>query len=670
MKTIFFSIAFVTCFCLNVFSQNIYSDVSTLAKLESKKTPSGTILFTLKDTILLSAIFRNYAPSINTYKGLVNFFHENPFIDLPDDNSQSSTRAFDLRKLSNIGGSLSTIGNLNVTNFADGLAKFLVERSKEELNIAFFSKFQKFVNDHPEVQVIFPTTADFLIEINVYQYTSMLNALRAAFHKDLNAFSSNLLKLRDINNYNNGAITKENDERIKRIMTFFNTNEGRAMAGALLVADGIVKGNNAADIINSLASDDICVEYPEDNFSNLIQLVNFLSKSLRSNDEDRIWITKQQLNELVNNETTFKIFLGLLYATDIKNNHPIQFSIRNSKVSFNSILMEIANNWDSEQSMIFKSGFTSVASAMAKAADDAKLVYNAEEEGDQSSILIYAEYATSVTSLITQSVHLLPSLIEDEIELEKIKMALDTYDKIVNDASAACYDIKSQNYAALVLHVSSILSNAVPGFDTTLKDDFLKYGIFMANVVEAQNSDEVKAAIEAVVLPVGSSSIKRETEFNVSLNSFIGPYGGTEYMPALTTDKWAFTAGLTAPIGIAVSWGKLCKCMNKDNKKIKGGKSFTLFMPVIDIGSLASFRMGDANSEVASEVALSNIISPGIYLYYGFGKCPISLGLGGQLGPQLRKVTSENVDINKNYYIRFGLNLVVDIPLFNLYTKN
>jgi hypothetical protein len=52
----------------------------------------------------------------------------------------------------------SKIGGLNVSNFADGLAKFLVERTKEEMNIAFFERFRNVLNAYPEMKVLFPKT--------------------------------------------------------------------------------------------------------------------------------------------------------------------------------------------------------------------------------------------------------------------------------------------------------------------------------------------------------------------------------------------------------------------------------------------------------------------------------------------------------------------------------
>ena len=36
----------------------------------------------------------------------------------------------------------------------------------------------------------------------------------------------------------------------------------------------------------------------------------------------------------------------------------------------------------------------------------------------------------------------------------------------------------------------------------------IKYGTFMAQVAQAENSDDVKTAIESVALPTGSASIK------------------------------------------------------------------------------------------------------------------------------------------------------------------
>lgn len=211
-----------------------------------------------------------------------------------------------------------------------------------------------------------------------------------------------------------------------------------------------------------------------------------------------------------------------------------------------------------------------------------------------------------------------------------------------------------------------------------VREALLKYGSFMAAIANAQNSDDVKAAIESTVLPAGSYSVKRETNFNISVNGFVGPYAGTEYLPALKQKAWAGTVGFTAPVGIAFSWGNYGSGLRKDppvvklnsRQKPRGGQSVSIFVSLIDVGALASYRLGNDSSKVSSEIQLKNIVAPGAYFYWGLPKCPISLGIGAQVGPQLRQVTATQADIDRNFYLRVGMSLVVDIPFYNIYSRN
>jgi hypothetical protein len=563
---------------------------------------------------------------------------------------------------------LTAAGGLDVTGFVDGLAKFLVERSKEELNVAFFKKFQEFFNDHPEVQVLFPTTSGFLKNIYSYQYAAILPALKAAFQKDLNNISGSFSDLGDIYEYPHYFESEQVKNRVDEIILLLQTPAGRSVLAAAAVSDGISKGNNIAEILNGMAENPFCTSY-DDNLSNTIRFIELISNSLRSTGEERAWITRDQVKILIDDEAALDIYLGLLYSDDQKSNRPVHFNMNGNDISLKRILIDINQSWASARSLAFKQSFASLALTMSGVADDAQRLKASSRKDDGSSILVYADYASSISAYLKQAVNFLPDNSWIDPTLVNLAEELKTFTLVIDDATNICYDLKSQNYGALVLHSAALMDRLFgPGF--TFKDDYIKYGIFMANIVEAGNSDEVNAAIEAAVLPVGSSSIKRETDFNISLNSFIGPFAGTEYLPKLKEDQWAFTAGLTAPVGVAFSWGNLGKGKIRQSGRETGGKSISLFLPLIDIGAMASFRMGNDSSEVASEVKLANIISPGLYLYYGFGKCPVSVGLGGQLGPQLREVTAENVNIDKNFYFRYGINIVVDIPMFNLYTKN
>ena len=94
------------------------------------------------DSIRANPFFRPYAPWTNQ-------------------SSVSSTKG-----LSSI---ISSIGKLDVTAFADGLAQFLVERTKEELNEAFFRKFRAYLDNYPEFKVLFPNTNTFTENFNSWE---------------------------------------------------------------------------------------------------------------------------------------------------------------------------------------------------------------------------------------------------------------------------------------------------------------------------------------------------------------------------------------------------------------------------------------------------------------------------------------------------------------------
>ncbi len=565
----------------------------------------------------------------------------------------------------------SSVGNLNVTNFADGLAKFLVARAKEELNVAFFRQFQEYIKRYPEVNIIFPETYGIMKGLFSYQINAFLPALRAGFQKDMNSFSGNLIRLRTLTIAACPSGNTECTTRINAMSAFLNTNDvGKTFVAALIVSDNLVKGNNAAEILDAISNDDICLDQTS-NFTNIIRFSNLVSNSLRSTTEGEIWVNKTEINQLLSNDDAFKIYLGLLYAKNDMEAPSISFAMPGgAPLSLNELLIQ-ANDKLTGYYAKFKANFKNAAFAAADVSANAKHIITDQNGGNQGSILVYADYAGSISNYLKFFITFFndknPQLTSD------VKL----FTSIIDDAVSACYDIKSQNYTSLVLHTSNMLNNILNG-NYPFKDDYIKYGTFMANIVEADNSDEVKAAIEAAVLPVGSSSIKRETDVNISLNAYLGPMAGMEYLPALEQNQWAPVLGITAPVGVAFSWGNIGNGRRKSQEapnigcggKEKGGKSLTLFVPIIDVGALTTFRLSNDSTSVASEVKLANIIAPGLYLYWGLGKGPISIGAGCQVGPQLREISATEINVDKNIYFRYGINIAVDIPFFNFYTRN
>jgi hypothetical protein len=674
MKKIYVMLVFAPFVHVAVMAQSVYYDAIKLANYVDRQ--NGLFKTDAQSLTEISEVLKNYALQFSegqSTQDLIASFTTESDIN-PDYNPilaeyLSGAIGQAGATLSGKTGTIfSSLGQLNVTSFADGLAKFLVERAKEELNVAFFRKFQEFLNGYPEVKTIFPATVDLVSQISAYQYSIFLPALRSCFHQDMNAFSQHLIALRELNSQDCPAGDKSCQSRVSKMHAFLNDDPlGRTFVGALLISDGVMKGQNPVELLNELSNDEI-VFGQQDNFSNGIRMANLFSQSLRSAKENELWVGRAQINQLVSNEYAFKIYLGLLYATDRMMSTPIVFRNQSGReFSLDAILVAVSE--DVDQLFHFKNTikhFGYSAAEVSSRVDEMNLI----DQGNKAlDVLLYAGYTEALTEFIKQGVTLFV------FEQNDLARDVAVFSFILDKAMASCYDIKSENYSSLVIHTAAILDTLLEGH-FSFKNDYIKYGNFMANIIQAGNSDEVKAAIDAAVLPVGSSSIKRETFFNVSLNAFIGPMAGTEYLGA--SDTWSTVLGVTAPLGVAFSWGNISngKRNNPPEKKWnghgieKGGQAVSFYIPLIDVGALATFRLDDDHSDVAAEIKLENIVAPGLYVYWGLPKVPISIGVGGQIGPQLRAVSSEVIDVSKNFYFRLGINAVVDIPFFNFYTRN
>lgn len=189
-----------------------------------------------------------------------------------------------------------------------------------------------------------------------------------------------------------------------------------------------------------------------------------------------------------------------------------------------------------------------------------------------------------------------------------------------------------------------------------VRNNVILYGTLMADVLNANTSDEVKSALRAAAVPPGSSRLKRELDFNLGINSYLGIAVGEEKLlsPTSASKTTARTIGLTVPIGIAMSW----KFSNLQRS------SYTLFLSVLDIGAVTTYRLDDPMASALPKLEFNNFLAPGASLFYNFNKVPISMGVGWQLGPQTRKIDPLNPDITSQAS-RFLFSLNVDVPLFN-----
>ncbi|MEO0341067.1 MAG: hypothetical protein AAF242_17875, partial [Bacteroidota bacterium] len=197
--------------------------------------------------------------------------------------------------------------------------------------------------------------------------------------------------------------------------------------------------------------------------------------------------------------------------------------------------------------------------------------------------------------------------------------------------------------------------------------DFMSsYGNFMAELVQANNADQVKALLQKYALPVGSSQIKRLNNTSIGIQSYLGLSGNLEVLKEGDTKKESFTSSLALPFGLAYSF-------RLGDSKSKGyRKSYTLFASILDLSPIATVHYGGDVVNTTDPIEFGDFFAPGIFGFVNFNKSPFSLGVGYQYLNNLRELEVEMDMVGSPSTLnghRFSINFLIDVPLFNFYTQ-
>jgi hypothetical protein len=800
--------------------QSIYADskkIDTLFKPTVSRTTGVVILRPQsgkeKDVV---EILRDYLPenifaaatndSI-VFNAIVNAFNGNPFFEISGTVLNNRLPGLSSQKSKSSGSFFSSLGGIDVTNIANGIAEFMIKRAKEELTVAFFNRFKKFADSTPEFKILFPKTTDNLQNLLAYKYPEMLPALRTGFFEDLKAITYHLDDVLELPRY-------------KEMLKAFP--EIRVTIRCIRLIHELESGeSHAADILTSFAG---FSEWQEPlagkgfkNFGSSVKLAAIFSNSLRkevttvslsdkgtdtlvttdtvktrdtiyakttrvikarsgtfvkttvfstkkyvsrsnvmangriqvtetpvtdtimsvnesgvmdggaASQTDTVttkaWISRKEVNELIEKEVRYKIYLGLIYQL-VKKDTIVFYPKNKSEKSFASVLkeqkdnlflfrnkttefIELATKVDNILDTLKEKKANSIALgnddyydyvdvsldvieygfSIAKVFDEDIDISQYTKIARQSNELYRNIYKAEYTQAVTNAVDILSevnklinerndsavdSLLAITNQLPNLKLGTDLFGKVsvenlnkkdireVNsllDSSSITDVIKTQ----LKRLKSGYYFNRFENVLTKIK----KYGLFMANMADAETSEEVAKVMENAVLPVGSSSIKKNANFNMAVQSYLGAYVRTNASNTNSNDPWTNKVGVIAPIGISFSHG------------LKKAGSVSLFGSMLDLGAVVDYKLKKdttislpgSDTAIIKEykIKLGQIFSPGVYLVYGFPyNIPLSLGFGAQFGPGLGKIEPDGNTILNSPKWRWNVFLAVDIPFFNL----
>jgi len=660
LSKLFICIFLVGALSLKLFSQNAYSDALKLKKELTDSTFSSEGAMVLLKYISVSKDIDNKQDSI---RALNDSLKKNPFLQ------HYKIGGVQQGALGVFGMFAKELANTDVTTIADGFAKFLVNRTKEELSIAFFNEFKEVLNDprYEDLRILFPATTSILnlIDKNIYQFSMYLTNLRDAFGVDLSNLPESFSFVIHQPKYQHFF-----DEPGHRAL--LHIFEGAAQTGSLIIynknqADSL---QNAGNIIEGLNPDLFfrTQDGLDKDINGSLKTLKLISYSFKSVDPSRTkqyWTSSDSAFMVLRDETTFKLYMGLLYEQ--------ADSIFFSHDNLQSILREVAvrPGLDSVRSSIFNfyiqlEGYNHLAGVY----DDlnARKVPrdSLSEIKDSSYLLLYGLINSSLN--IIESGMLLPGHWSKNID--KTLPAYISAFKSINQVYLYC---NQKRYilaiTALVDACDQVLQEA---FKSTPKNGkwvkFIHYlnlyGTFITQVATAKSSDEVADIIDKTVLPTGSSYVKKHAVFNISLNAYTGLYYGQQRQA--TDEKFVSVAGVYAPLGIAASWG-----IPRANRKPPW--SLSLFASIIDVGSIVSYRFTHYNDTIANDVhvRLGQIVSPGGHLVIGLPKWPVSIGGGFNWAPLITKVEKDEVTVQPNNKtpLRWEIFAAVDIPLLHFYNK-
>ncbi|QEC77021.1 hypothetical protein [Mucilaginibacter ginsenosidivorax] len=587
----------------------------------------------------------------------------------------------------------ASIGGLGVTTFADGISKFLIKRGKQELSLSFFEKFKKVIDNNKDLTTLFPATFPLLdaIDEDIYNYSAYLQNLREAFKKDINALPKNLPGIVD----NHTEYFKKHEKLEAELLGACYL----ALQVQLEAHPGDILANIPDSILNKF--DNLSADTTKHYFKGSIQTLQLLSNALRdtaSGEKAAYWVNASQIRRLTSNPVTLEVFFALLYQKAIIDYQRIVYD---DKHTLTAIFDTVAPMIKAKQQIL--ADYKQFIADFGTRADQLnKMVKAGKSEPDSASVEKYAAYFKATVGILEQAsdVGNLPfpvgnsKTIYAALKTKDFHQKFKPYFDISNNIADMAVDISNKNYSSAinnaVLVYNSILTKpltqeataaqtqkanlkAGPKLDSAAKaskiataqadtvkskmTEFVKYGSFMAAVATAKTSDDVENAIEAAALPVGSYSIKQKSEFNISLNGYVGYAWDFTKLPGKSNNR-LFANGIYAPVGFSGSVG------------LHGGKcgALTLFASLIDVGSLVSYNLkGDTTaSKLKQDIRLESIISPSAQLFYEIPKWPLAFGFGWRRTPKLFFSKDSGFTVVQPQSV-FNVSILIDIPITTLF---
>ena len=564
----------------------------------------------------------------------------------------------------------------------DALSRFIAKRLKEELNAAFFERFNALLHDssYVELRTLFPNTTRLVTRGSV-DYSSIVQVLRTAFDKDLRELFFSFGGLLDQPRYQllltdrpGATATDRNAAQLLRYTRVL-----------LLTLDDLQRGTHPLAIIRHVDGRLRQMPSVRPAARQISGVVLTLAEAFASEDKlEQGWVNLATVRQVLRDTARAyrNAFLGLVHQRLLRQ----------------AVVLPVLADPQRLYQLVF--GFARLATDMQQQVDTLRKRAAASRPAARLAPEDFArlyQLALEMTTFATQYALLHPP--PQVLEVERVSQA-------VQEGYQAALQGR---YGVTVTNLLLIANIAMPD-QLRNRSQVLKYAPFMAALAEARDPAQMEQAIGAAALPAGSASVKRKTFTSLTLNAFPGLAGGSEfvYLPAAShaslveRGNWRPDIGFTAPIGLCFSRSirgnaytmnrylhhgtalRVAQNYHYFNRKGREqylkGQSIGFFISVIDLGALVLYRLNDSlnTSPLPQSVTFRQVFSPGLWFMYHAGRSPLSFFAGGQLSPQLRRLASGPPPNNttpapvedRANSLRLNVGVTIDIPLLSFYARS
>lgn len=401
----------------------------------------------------------------------------------------------------------------------------------------------------------------------------------------------------------------------------------------------------------------------------LTELGAQLAFGLRSDNPDKKWIEPKEMKEMLNGGLEQQVFLGLLQQRLLNVPAVGPFSpqgmaqLMEMTVKDLPLIIDNRSGRDNKGPEAFHNKATFVVNLFSRILE-LPLLPQRETPGGEAAEKEKRQARRSATDKPSGAY----------IPLVKQNPKLEPLPELSRQAVDLIYYLSKEDHRHAVssaIRVFSALDEALSidgkadkkGKASSIIRFFRTYGDFIADLVEARSGEEVEKLLNSIADPPGSSRLKRQQDFTVALNAYLGGNFGYESWRQNTsnTREEFWEPAPTMPVGISTSW----LFGGRQETKQERRPSFTAFLSFLDLGALLTYRSTD-KIDAKTVFSIKNVFKPGLQLHWNFRNTPFYFGIGGHYGTQFLEADGEEVGVKTvRGFAAFG----IDVPIKTLFQR-